>query len=111
MCYWLLATIISITIFILKRFTNVNIFEKENEIFKKSPNISKLGVITVVGTAIKKDTETKTKGKENIDANENGIDSASQAGATILLNEIIRQAVSANHNKNQLHTNFDQPHL
>lgn len=100
MTYWLLGTIICTTLFILTRFTSFQILEEQDDsMFKKSPNLAKLGVMTVAKSATIKLNSIDSNGKDNADAVQNG--------AKLLLDEIVTKAASAAINKSQLQMDFE----
>lgn len=77
--------------------------------FKRSPNLAKLGIVTVVKSADLNGNDNNSNGKEsemNDTRNEKGTHNISD-GATLLLNEIVTEAASAANNKSRLQRDFD----
>lgn len=105
MTYWLLGTIISTTLFILTRFTSFKILEEEDDaMFKKSPNLAKLGVMTVANSAVQNGNEMSPNGKESeLNDTQNAKNTNNiHEGATLLLKELVSEAASAAINKSKL---------
>lgn len=102
--YWLFGTVICTTLFVLHRYTNVNIFEEEEQsMFTKSPSQSKVGVVTNASERIppieNNDLKTIEEKDDDVNLNEQDASNASQTGAVILLNEIVTKAASAANNR------------
>lgn len=110
MTFGLFGTIICLTLFLLKRYTDVDIFEEEKAFITSSNAIPK--IITVAKT---NETASKTnKGiilnsseKGKIDGNGAKINGAANANAMLLLNEVVTEATKAT-NKNNLQENSHQ---
>ncbi|XP_031629088.1 sensory neuron membrane protein 1-like, partial [Contarinia nasturtii] len=104
MTYWLLATIGCTTIFLLTRYTDINVLEKD-ALFTRSPQISKIGpIVTMV-------SEQPLKDFNGVEANEKDQHDKNclpKTDAVLLVNEIVTRATSAA-NKGHLQNDFDQP--
>lgn len=98
MTYWLFGTIICTTLFVLTRYTNLNVLEKVTE-FQKSPNISKVDVIPVVD-------DTRVKDNKGI-GNVQKTNELHRTDAVSILNEILTRASTAA-SKNKLQQKFEQ---
>lgn len=94
MTIFLPGAIICSTVYLLDRFTDLNIIEEETT-FRKSPNaLSKAKTITDV--SYKKDEIVITSIDRDEDANEKEISgSVNQGNATIFLSEIVEEATKA----------------
>lgn len=87
MIYFLLATIVCSVIFILTRYTNINVLEKDT-MFTRSPHMTKVEPITMVSEQPPKDcnsVEVNGKGEHE----KNGFP---KTDAVLLLNEIMTRA-------------------
>lgn len=111
--YWLPSTIICTTLFVLSRFTNVSIFEVDQNIFSKSPNLSKIGAITKVKENevrneenVSPAQEKNVKNNEKNDVKDLDANGVPETGAVLLLNEIVSKAASAANNS-RLQSDFN----
>lgn len=106
--YWLTGTIICTTLFLLSRMTHVKIFEDEQNLFNKSPNLSKIGAIKSTNEVptnevpnnepAKENNGLKTVNENEVVANELDMNGVPRTGAVLLLNEIVTKAASAANN-------------
>lgn len=104
--YWLPSTIICTTLFVLSRFTNVNIFEENQNIFNKSANLSRIGAITTVkenevkNEEIESPTQEKnvTVNEKNDDVKELDANGVPGTSAVLFLNCSISKAANAANN-------------
>lgn len=92
MTYFLVGTIVCVSLYLLKRFTTVDVIEQEN-VFTKSPNaiLKKTIPITMVSELppnVDIDSEMKQR---QLDLNENECD-LSSSNAILMLSEIVSEA-------------------
>lgn len=105
MTYWLFGTIICSTIYLLDRFTNVNVIEEEKT-FTKSPNsIAKVEPIMVISELTHIEDAFDEKTEKIAVESEYDINGISKS-AVVLLSEVVTEATKAA-NKNQRHTDPD----
>lgn len=93
--YYLFGTIICVSLYLLKRYTTVNVIEQEN-MFTKSPNtMFKTVPITMVSSIInelppKVDIDFEMKDRElHKDKNGNECSDEARANSIMLLNELV----------------------
>lgn len=98
MTYYLCGTIVCVSLYLLKRFTTVDVIEQEN-MFTRSPNaILKTVPITMVSTIISemppnKNIDYEMKQQElYLDKNGNDCNELSKTNSILLLNEIVTEA-------------------
>lgn len=95
MTFGLIGTIVCLTVFVLSRYTNIDVIEEEKA-FTKSPQlISTLGTIKMVGQVTSKlNNGTEKKLKENSpDVNDDSV--VPSMGTVLLVEEIVSKAASA----------------
>lgn len=114
MTYYLCGTIVCVSLYLLKRFTTVDVIEEEN-MFTRSPNaILKTVPITMVTSIIseippKIDIDFEMKQQEfGQDQNENGCDDESRRNAVILLNEINAAKMAKTDDNSQMQNQQDK---
>lgn len=114
MTYWLLGTVVCTTLFILSRSNNVNIFEEEPNCFTRSPNLSKIGAITIANeppvkenNGLKTIDENYVNADTNADVDDTDTTDISKTGAVLLLDEIVTKAASAASNSRKLQNDFN----
>lgn len=93
---WFMATIICTTIFLLTRYTNINVLEKDGCLFEKSPSQTEMGINS---TIFKQHTKVNNKMKTNrmdADINEQYENGAPDASAFVLHNEFTPKPTIAN---------------
>lgn len=107
MTFGLFGTIICSTLFVLKRYTNVDIFEEETTFIPSSNAISK-----IISVAKAKETASKTNRGTilNLREKRNGemINGAANANAMLMLSEVVTEATKAANTNNlqrDLHQN------
>lgn len=99
MTYFLFGTIVCVSLYLLKRFTTVDVIDQEN-MFTRSPNtILKTVPITMVSSVISEmtpnvdiDFEIKQHELCTIDKNGNGCNDVSKTNPISLLNEVVTEA-------------------
>lgn len=106
--YYLFGTIGCVSLYLLKRYTTVNVIEQEN-MFTRSPNgIFKTVPITMVSSIIselppKVDIDFEMKDRElHKDKNGGECDDEARTNAIILLNEIVAAKMAETDNDSQL---------
>ena len=110
MTYFLCGTIGCVSLYLLERFTTVNVIEQEN-MFTRSPNtVLKTTPITMVSSIISEippniDIDFEMKQREFYpDKNGNNCNNTSRENAILFLNEMVTEAakVPKIHNDNQI---------
>lgn len=93
---WFMATIICTTIFLLTRYTNINVLEKDGCLFEKSPSQTEMGINSTIFKQRAKVTNGIETNRMDADINEQYENGVPDAGAFVLHNKFTPKPIIAN---------------